>query len=86
MMSLTKTFFNLITGHKTQKTPVKESNQARPKISPKISREELREFLINNNLQGELLKDVTELKSQYKDLTNYQAVEFLMDHNERSNH
>lgn len=82
MMSLTKTLFNLITRNKSEQPPIKESFEARPKIS----REELREFLINNNLQGELLKRVTELKSQYKDLTNYQAVEFLMDHNEKNNH
>ena len=49
----------------------------------KISRDELREFLINNNLKGDLLKRVTDLKAKYSDLTNYQAVEFLMDRLER---
>lgn len=81
-MSITKSFFNLLTRQKSQKAPESDSYQARPKIS----RDELREFLINNNLQGELLKSVTDLKERYTDLTNYQAVEFLMDHNDKSNH
>jgi hypothetical protein len=70
-----KTIFNLFHRKKTIE-PIQETS--------KISREELREFLINNNLQGDLLKNVTELKSKYTDLSNYQAVEILMDFAEKN--
>ncbi|MBC7428585.1 MAG: hypothetical protein H7336_08245 [Bacteriovorax sp.] len=66
-----KTIFEMFSKSK-QEQPAKEAS--------KISHDELREFLINNNLEGELLKSVTDLRAKYSDLTNYQAVEFLMDH------
>ncbi|MBC7714607.1 MAG: hypothetical protein H7177_14775 [Rhizobacter sp.] len=75
-----KTIFELFSGSKKEKaTPPKHEG-------PKISRDELREFLINNNLQGDLLKSVTELKTKYTDISNYQAVEILMDYAEKTSH
>ena len=79
-MSLTKSFIEILTGKNTKKNFTK--NQAVPKL--KISKDELREFLINNNLQGELLRDVTNILARHQDLSTYQAVEFLLDSNERS--
>lgn len=79
-MSLTKTLFDLL----MPKKPSRNSKQELRNIKSTFSRDELREFLINNSLQGELLKSVNELKEKYSDLSNYQAVEYLMDYNESS--
>lgn len=64
------------------KTSKKEESQSTPPAP--ISREELREFLINNKLQGDLLKRVNALKAQEPGITNYQALEMLMDYSERN--
>ncbi len=63
----------------------KSSKKSEPNtnFTPSISREELREFLINNRLQGDLLVRVNALKAQQAGLSNYQAVEMLMDHLEK---
>lgn len=74
-MNISKTFLNLFSKNKIDKGPENEAFIERSKIS----REDLREFLINNHLQGELLMSVNELKKRYSDLSNYQAVEILMD-------
>lgn len=74
-MNISKIFFTLFTKSKIDKGP---ENEAFIKIS-KIRSEDLREFLINNRLQGELLLSVSELRTRYSDLSNYQAVEILMD-------
>lgn len=76
-----KTIFELFSGIKGEK-----DKKLPQKNTPKISRDELREFLINNNLEGELLKSVNELKAKYSDLSNYRAVEILMDFSEETNH
>lgn len=55
-----------------------------PDIAPAISREELREFLINNRLVGTLKEKVEALKKEGDALSNYQAVEMIMDFWENS--
>lgn len=47
--------------------------------SVQIPRSELREFLMNNRLQGELLIRVNALKEQDPELSNYEAVELVLD-------
>jgi hypothetical protein len=78
MNNITKTLFKIFSKNKSDKISGTQSTSSQLQIS----HEELRDFLINNNLKGELLKSVTDLRSIYTDLSNYQAVEFLLDFKE----
>ncbi len=44
-----------------------------------IPRSELREFLMNNKLEGELNKRVTQVKANNPGISNYEAVEYILD-------